>query len=215
MVARALVVWLHGLGDSGMGWSFLKQERRLPQTVNYHFPDAPEAPVTCNDGYLMTSWMDLETIPIGRSLPDDVAGLEASTKIIHKILDDEVEKGTPSERIVVGGFSQGAAMAMLAGYSYDKPLAGVAMLSGWVAKRDSLADRMRGGANANTPLFVGHGTEDNVVLPECGQDAVDESKKAGVDVTSLTYPVAHGAHPAGMQALRAWLVQSLKIDEDA
>ncbi|EOD31397.1 hypothetical protein EMIHUDRAFT_56777, partial [Emiliania huxleyi CCMP1516] len=126
-----LIIWLHGLGDTGRGWSHLKHELRLPQAVRYAFPDAPESPVTCNGGYVMTSWMDLETIPIGNGLPDDAKGLADSTQIIHALIDAEVAKGTASEDIVLGGFSQGGAMALLAGYSYAKRLAGVACLSGW------------------------------------------------------------------------------------
>ena len=161
----------------------------------------------------MTSWMDLETIPIGNDLPDDVAGLSASSKMIHDIIDKEVADGTPSDSIVLGGFSQGGAMALLAGYSYSKPLAGVASLSGWPALRATLSDRVTKGANAKTPLFVGHGTEDQTVYHECGVDARDRYQAAGVDVTFMDYPAAHGSHPAGMAGLRAWFVDVLKVQE--
>ena len=209
-----LIIWLHGLGDSGMGWSFLKQEMRFPAMVKYRFPDAPEAPVTCNGGYVMTSWMDLDTIPIGNTLRDDVAGLTSSSKIIHDIINEEVAKGTPSEDIVLGGFSQGGAMALLAGYSYTGKLAGIACLSGWPALRDTLNDRVTTGANAKTPLFIGHGTEDQTVYPECGADARDRYKAAGIDVTFVDYPVAHGAHPVGMAAMRDWIATVLKLQEE-
>jgi hypothetical protein len=64
------VVWLHGLGDSGAGWSFLQHEigASLAKTVGgplkWVFPTAPTAPVTCNGGFSMTSWMDLDDIPV-------------------------------------------------------------------------------------------------------------------------------------------------------
>lgn len=107
-----LILWLHGLGDSGAGWSHLKRELSLGDRVRYLHPDAPTSPVTCNGGYRMTSWMDLDTIPVSLSLPDDEEGLKASSAIIHALLDKEVAAGTPSTDIVVGGFSQGAAMAL-------------------------------------------------------------------------------------------------------
>mmetsp|Transcript_3286 Transcript_3286/g.9578 ORF Transcript_3286/g.9578 Transcript_3286/m.9578 type:complete len:215 (-) Transcript_3286:156-800(-) len=209
-----LIIWLHGLGDTGRGWSHLKHELRLPQAVRYAFPDAPESPVTCNGGYVMTSWMDLETIPIGNGLPDDAKGLADSTQIIHALIDAEVAKGTASEDIVLGGFSQGGAMALLAGYSYAKRLAGVACLSGWPSLRAQLTERVGGGANAGTPLFIGHGTQDGVVLPECGKDAAERHTAAGVQVTFLDYPAAHGPHPAGMAALRSWALEALKLEDD-
>ena len=117
------VIWLHGLGDTGRGWSHLKHELRLPQAVRYAFPDAPDAPVTCNGGYVMTSWMDLETIPISNGLPDDAKGLADSTQIIHALIDAEVAKGTASEDIVLGGFSQGSMLSCDLTLHSARPLA--------------------------------------------------------------------------------------------
>ena len=110
----SLVVWLHGLGDTGDGWRHLRGELGL-SGPKYCFPDAPIQAVTCNGGMEMTSWMDLDDIPVTPSLPDDVEGLERSKKRIHAVLDEAVASGTPSTSIVLGGFSQGAAMALLAG----------------------------------------------------------------------------------------------------
>ena len=64
------VVWLHGLGDTGAGWSFLQGEiggavgAAVGGAVKWIFPTAPTAGVTCNGGFEMTSWMDLEDIPV-------------------------------------------------------------------------------------------------------------------------------------------------------
>ena len=58
---QKLIVFLHGLGDTGAGWRFLRNELSLPTAVGYATPDAPNAPVTCNGGHVMTSWMDLDT----------------------------------------------------------------------------------------------------------------------------------------------------------
>jgi hypothetical protein len=66
------VVWLHGLGDSGAGWSFLQHEigaslaTAVGGPLKWVFPTAPTAPVTCNGGFSMTSWMDLDDIPVRR-----------------------------------------------------------------------------------------------------------------------------------------------------
>ena len=64
------VVWLHGLGDSGEGWTFLQHEigaalvAAVGGPVQWVFPDAPTAAVSCNAGFSMTSWMDLDEIPV-------------------------------------------------------------------------------------------------------------------------------------------------------
>lgn len=36
-----------------------------------------------------------------------------SAKTLHGIISEQIDKGIPSERIVVGGFSQGGAIAIL------------------------------------------------------------------------------------------------------
>ena len=105
------VIWLHGLGDSGAGWSHLRSELRIGG-VDYIFPDAPVQPVSCNGGMSMPSWMDLDDIPVKLGLRDDAEGLEKSTAMIHAEIDKVVAKGTPAEQVLVGGFSQGGAMAV-------------------------------------------------------------------------------------------------------
>lgn len=200
------ILWLHGLGDTGAGWSHLPQQLRLASGTRFRFPDAPVQPVTCNGGHAMTSWMDLTTIPVTLAASDDKRGLESSCSAIHRMLDDICADGTPSTDIVLGGFSQGGAMSVLAGYSYAKKLAGVVCLSGWAALEDELVARVRSGANAETPAFIAHGTEDPTVLPECGARTSDLLQEAGVQVTSLLgYKMGHGACPSEMEDLRDWM----------
>ena len=50
----------------------------------------------------------------------------------------------------------------------------------------------KAGANAQTPCFIGHGTDDNVVLPECGERSAKALEEAGVkEVSYSTYRMAH------------------------
>ncbi len=43
---------------------------------------------------------------------NEMPGFEASVAKVHRMLDDAVASGVPSDKIVVGGFSQGAALSM-------------------------------------------------------------------------------------------------------
>lgn len=206
-----LIIWLHGLGDTGAGWGHLKDELALPG-VRYLLPDSPTNPVSCQGGYTMTSWMDLTAIPVTLQIPDDEAGLNASRKIVHDLIDLAVAKGTPSTSIILGGFSQGCAMALFAGYSYSKPLAGVACFSGWPALKDSLVDRVRSSANAKTPAFIAHGTADEIVLPECSAKSSELLEQAGVPVTFRTYErMAHSSCNAEMEELKDWIKDIFKM----
>ena len=47
-----------------------------------------------------------------------------SVSYIHELIDTEVNNGTSSDRIFVGGFSQGGAIALYAGLSCAKKLGG-------------------------------------------------------------------------------------------
>ena len=143
---------------------------------------------------------------------DDVKGLDESKAIIHKVLDDAVASGVKSTDIILGGFSQGGAMAVYAGYSYDKPLAGVACLSGWAAVKDSFNGRVTSGANSNTPAFVFHGSEDEVVLPECGAKVKELLQAAKVTVTFGEYAMGHSSCPMEMSMLREWAAQVLALE---
>jgi lysophospholipase-2 len=53
-------------------------------------------------------------------------------------VDEEVKNGTPSNRIVLGGFSMGGALALYSAFTYDKPLAGVVVLSSFLVQRDKV-----------------------------------------------------------------------------
>lgn len=88
-------------------------------------------PVTMNQGFRMPSWFDLFTLEA--SGPEDENGIKAAAKLIHSMIDREIETSkVPSNRIVLGGFSQGGALALYSALTYKKPLAGVMALSCWI-----------------------------------------------------------------------------------
>ena len=59
----------------------------------------------------------------------DIEGLRASAQIVYKHIDGELKTGIPSNKIIIGGFSQGAALALYCTMHYEKPLAGCIALS--------------------------------------------------------------------------------------
>lgn len=87
-------------------------------------------PVSLNAGFRMPSWFDLKTLDANG--PEDEDGIKRATELIHKMIDDEVKEGIAPHRIVLGGFSQGGALALYSALIYPKPLAGVMALSCWL-----------------------------------------------------------------------------------
>jgi predicted esterase len=55
---------------------------------------------------------------------------------ISKIIHTEIENDVPSERIILGGFSQGCSMTYLVGLTSEKKLGGLAFLSGRLPCQD-------------------------------------------------------------------------------
>merc|ERR1712173_178898 len=115
-------------------------------------PCAPEQPVTCNGGMVMTSWMDLLDIPITPVTDDNGKDLPESLMLIHKLIDDLVAEGISANRIVLGGFSQGGALALAATLKYPKCLAGACVLSGWCLKNLDVPSLAKTSSNKGTPF---------------------------------------------------------------
>ena len=86
--ATAVVVWIHGLGDTPDGWGqqMAKLAPALPH-VRFELPLAPTQPVACNGGMAMTSWMDLEAIPIDLRTPDTGRHQAESLSRLHALID--------------------------------------------------------------------------------------------------------------------------------
>lgn len=70
--------------------------------------------------------------------PDAVTSIHDAVARVHKLIDEEVEKGTPPERIVIGGFSQGGAISVASGIRYPKKLGGIVCFSGWVLLKEDV-----------------------------------------------------------------------------
>ncbi|KHN71126.1 Acyl-protein thioesterase 1 [Toxocara canis] len=96
----------------------------------------PVIPVSLNMGMRMPAWFDLYGLT--PDTQEDEDGINQSTKIIHSMIDEEVRSGTPADRIIVGGFSMGGALALYAGLTYDKPLAGILGLSSFLVQRSKV-----------------------------------------------------------------------------
>ena len=204
----AAVIWLHGLGADGNDFAGLVPELDLSRCpgIRFVFPHAPSMPVTLNGGYVMPAWYDI----LGVNLVDrqDDRGIQKSEWAITALINNEIARGIPSERIVLAGFSQGCAMALHTGLRFPTRLAGIMALSGYLP----LADRFpseRHAANGHTPVFMAHGTQDPVVILKRGEDSRDALAALGHPVQWHTYPMPHSVHPREIADIAAFLTQVL------
>ena len=187
---RAAVVWLHGLGDSGHGFSPIVPELRLPADagIRFLFPHAPERPVTVNGGMRMRAWYDIKTMDLTNRA--DEAGVRESAAAVQQLLDKLINEGISSERIILAGFSQGGVIALHLLPRLLYKLAGVMALSTYMCAPDKLKDESNN-LNKTTPVLVAHGNRDPVVPMFAGQQAYHSLKTAGFNVSWHEYRMPH------------------------
>src|SRR5690606_36512493 len=135
-------------------------------------------------------------------------GLRHSQALVQALLDREGERGVPPERIVLMGFSQGCAMSLLAGLRAPQRLAGIVGLSGYLPLAETTGAE-RSEANRNTPLFLGHGEQDEMVAIDRGMATRDALQALGQVVDWHTYPMGHSVCPQEIADLNRWLLRVL------
>jgi predicted esterase len=171
-------------------------------------PTAPIQPVTLNGGMRMTSWHDIKSLD--NIDAEDYDGLPDSIDIVRHIINAEIKSGIKSDRILLGGFSQGAALSILTGFQFDQQLAGIVALSGYLAHNGDFADILHE-ANKSTPAFVGHGNADMVVRYEAGEKLHAALEKAGITSSFHTYNrMGHSTCPQEMRKLFQFIGERLK-----
>ncbi|GLQ50459.1 alpha/beta hydrolase [Dyella flava] len=203
------VIWLHGLGADGHDFAPIVPELVSPQwpALRFVFPHAPVRPVTVNGGMPMRAWYDIYAFDLVAR--QDEAGMRASIAQVEALIAREQERGVPSERILLAGFSQGGAIALAAGLRHAQKLAGIIALSTYLPLAGSLAAE-RSAANAAVPIFWGHGTLDPVVVLQRGLDSRTALEALGYHVAWHTYPMPHAVCPEEIVDLRHWIGERLR-----
>ncbi|HSV82289.1 MAG TPA: alpha/beta hydrolase [Ramlibacter sp.] len=205
---QASILILHGLGADGNDFVPVAQQLDLDALgpVRFVFPHAPVRAVTINGGYRMRAWYDI----LGTEMQglQDEAGLRASRELVEQLIAREKARGIPSHRIVLAGFSQGCAMVLLTGLRHAEPLAGIAGLSGYLPLAEHTAAEASE-ANRDTPVFLAHGSADDIVVPVRGASSRDLLRQQGWQVEWHEYPMAHSVCMEEIRDLNAWLVKVL------
>lgn len=201
------VIWMHGLGADGSDFAPIVPELNLPESpaVRFIFPHAPYRPVTCNGGYVMRAWYDIVSLAPGSREIDEPSLLE-SRDSIRQLIAREAARGVPSERIVLAGFSQGGAVAYLAGLTHPAPLAGIIALSTYIPSPALLLAEFAA-PNGRIPVFAAHGTDDDVVSLELGEQALEVVRGIGVAPEWRTYAMPHSVCLDEIADIGTWLAR--------
>jgi len=197
----ASLIFLHGLGDTGHGWAQAMAQIR-PSYMKVICPTAASMPVTLNAGFQMPSWFDLKTLDMYG--PEDEDGIKKAAANIQTMIQSEISAGIPANRIIVGGFSQGGALALYTGLTSTQPLAGIVALSCWLPLHKSFPDARK---TADTvPILQCHGEVDPVLPYKFGQLSHYSLKTFMKNAQFNSYPgLSHSSSDEEMNEVKAFI----------
>lgn len=207
-----IVTMAHGLGDSAHGWEDVGQElaRRLPYLL-FLLPSAPSRRVSINGGASMPAWYDITTmISDGlRSGQQDAVSIRQSCDYVRSLAHvSAVKYSIRPQRVIYGGFSQGAAISLAAGLTGHVAPAGVACMSGYLA---GMADVLPRIVNRDVPIMMFHGRQDPVVPLQAAKESRQILQaEAGVkNIEMKEYNMQHSAIPQEIDDLVQFIKQAL------
>jgi phospholipase/carboxylesterase len=199
-----VTVLLHGRGADRL--DLLGLAPHLPAGTVLVTPEAPHAGAPWGYG---GGWAWYRYVADDRVEPDTLA---TSLERLDDFLDGlparlPVEPGP----IVLGGFSQGGTTSLAWALTRPERVAGVAVLSGFLADAPGvIALPERGRVLEHTPVFWGHGTLDPAIPHALGERGRARLRELGVDLTARDYPTGHGLTGAELADLSDWIVATVR-----
>ncbi len=196
-----VAVLCHGFGAPGDDLVGLVPLLRAPAPVRFVFPEAPLA----LDAFGGRAWwmIDLDQLALGARRTFDTAavpdGLAAAREKLSALLDAvQTEFSVAGERLILGGFSQGAMLALDVALHRPSPLAGLILLSSTlIAEREWTA---RLPSRRALPTLLAHGFEDPLLPFSIAEKLRDRLTEAGLAVEWTPF---RGGHEIPLPVLRA------------
>ena len=198
--AAGTVIWMHGLGADATDFEPIVPMLEIGAPVRFVFPNAPVRPVTINGGMAMRAWYDIDP---GAPLAG-TEDIRASAAAVEALLDREVERGIPEDRIVLAGFSQGGVIALHLGLRHPRRLAGILALSTYLHDHEHLGDEASL-ASVDAPIFMAHGRMDPMIPITRAITSREALTALGYTVEWHEYPMGHQVCPEEIADIGTWL----------
>jgi phospholipase/carboxylesterase len=196
-----MVVMIHGRGADMNDLADLAPMLDPAGGCRFVFPNAAR-PFEPYPGMAM-GWTWFEGWP-----PDHESLVESRTEMLRFLGEITQQYPTPEGQLVVGGFSQGALMALDSGLRTTQKLAGILVMSGGLYEND-LPDLR---AHAGLPVLIAHGSADDVVPVNYARRARRVLEDAGLNVEYHEFPMSHQVAAEEADAVRAFLESKLTND---
>ncbi|XP_032674535.1 lysophospholipase-like protein 1 [Odontomachus brunneus] len=208
----ATVFFFHGSGGTAEDMKewiniFTKEELQFPH-IKLVYPSAPSQPYTPNDGMLQNVWFD--RMAISNQVPENVKSIDFMCQNVSKWIEKEVTNGIPYNRIILGGFSMGGALALHLAYRYKTGIAGCFAMSSFLNKGSIVYEHLKANPENRVPLLQYHGTADTLVPVEWGEETAKNLRELGVNVKFVSLQdMDHELNRPEVQGWKDWLLHIL------
>ena len=169
------------MGMSMPAWYDIVRPR---DTVGLHISPPMFEPSSYSSRLTQESQTNFGDLQVGQDEP----GILKSRDYFHGLIKAEVDGGIASDRVVLGGFSQGGAMSLFSGITAPYKLGGIFGLSCYLVLHNKIKDLIpANNPNQDTPILMGHGDADPLVKPQWGERTAHMLKELGFGVSLNFY----------------------------
>lgn len=206
--ADACVIWLHGLGADGHDFENILPELGLPEShrIRFIFPHAPMRSITINNNMRVRGWYDIYSL--NKLEKEDKEGIEQSRLQVENLVQQQIDQGIATERIVIAGFSQGGAIALHFGLNYSDKLAGIIGLSTYLPFMEN-GQQATKTSHKNRAILLCHGEYDDILPIQLGEMTLNYLNKKGFTPQWHTYPMTHQVCMEEIKLIGKWLENTI------
>ncbi|HET8936224.1 MAG TPA: hypothetical protein VFN67_22425 [Polyangiales bacterium] len=217
-----VVVLMHGYGAPGDDLVALQRVLAVPREVRFVFPEAPLSPPELR-AFGGRAWWPIDVMALqqaaaqGRirermhSAPPGLA--EARAQVIAMLDVMERELNVTSDRVLLGGFSQGSMLACDVALRDSRAFAGLVLLSSTLLSVSEWQPLMA--ARKGLPVFHTHGQYDAILPHELALEQSSMLQAAGLDVTWISFPGGHELPSVVLDGLSRFITERLVSKETA
>lgn len=193
------VVLLHGFGAPGTDLVGLEQALDAPPGTRFVFPAAPLTLAEAGFMFDARAWWMIDMERLQRALStgalrdltqDEPEGMAEANRKVNGLLDAVVsELGAPADKLVLGGFSQGAMLSCDVALRAERPLAGLLLFSGTLLAEKVWVPLMP--KRVGLKVVQSHGTHDPILPFALAERLKDSLRAAGLDVRWVPFRGQH------------------------
>ena len=151
----------------------------------------------------MRSWYDITSLDFN-DRQQDAAGIKASAQRTEALVQRELDRGMQAEQIMLAGFSQGGAVVLHTAIRLKQKIAGVIALSTYLPLAETVAAE-KTAANQQTPVFMAHGRNDDVIEQRYAEASRDALESHGYTVQWQSYDMPHSLSMEEIVDLADWI----------